>query len=83
MVRLTPAAAKALGKLPAAVGDRIVAALDRFDKTGQGDVKRLAGARRGQARQRVGAYRAVFELDPETNDLVVVDVGHRRDIYDR
>jgi mRNA interferase RelE/StbE len=45
---------------------------------GQGDVKRLKG--RDGARLRVGDWRIIFYV--ERNTLVVVAVGHRREIYD-
>jgi len=32
---------------------------------------------------RIGDYRVIYEVEPETQVLVVVRVGHRREIYDQ
>ena len=45
---------------------------------GKGDVKRLKG--RSGARLRVGDWRIIF--DESKDAIVVVAVGHRREIYD-
>jgi mRNA interferase RelE/StbE len=49
-----------------------------FASSGKGDVRRLKG--RAGARLRVGDWRVIFD---ETRDnIVVVAVGHRREVYD-
>jgi mRNA interferase RelE/StbE len=64
-------------KLPSHVGAEIEAKIDRFARTGAGNVKRLSG--RPGARLRVGDWRVIFV---ETSTTVEVRaVGHRRDIY--
>jgi len=40
---------------------------------------RLQG--RPQFRTRVGDYRIIYEFDTATNELFLVAMGHRRDIY--
>jgi len=57
---------------------RLDAKLTSFAQTGQGDVKRLKG--RAGSRLRVGDWRIIFYT--EGNVVVVVAVGHRREIYD-
>jgi mRNA interferase RelE/StbE len=57
---------------------RLDAKLTSFARTGQGDVKRLKG--RAGSRLRVGDWRIIFYT--EGNVIVVVAVGHRREIYD-
>ena len=64
--------------LSADVRRRLEARLLRYAQTGQGDVKRLKG--RNGARLRVGDWRIIFYV--EKNALVVVAVGHRREIYE-
>jgi mRNA interferase RelE/StbE len=49
-----------------------------FAASGKGDVKRLK-ARRG-SRLRVGDWRVIFY--EEDHSIIVVAVGHRREIYD-
>jgi mRNA interferase RelE/StbE len=36
---------------------------------------------RPQFRTRVGDYRIIYEFDTATNELFLVAMGHRRDIY--
>jgi mRNA interferase RelE/StbE len=60
------------------VRQRLDAKLTSFAQTGQGDVKRLKG--RAGSRLRVGDWRIIFYA--EGNVIVVVAVGHRREIYD-
>jgi len=65
-------------KLTADVRRRIDKRLIEFAVSGKGDVERLRG--RDGARLRVGDWRLIFY---ETADeIVVVAVGHRREIYD-
>ena len=43
--------------------------------------KALTSNRRGQWRYRVGDYRILAEIHDNKLILILVDVGHRRDIY--
>ena len=64
-------------KLPADARADIEAKIERFARTGAGNVKRLTG--RPGARLRVGDWRVIFV---ETSTTVEVRaVGNRRDIY--
>lgn len=74
----TPAATRQWTKLPKATRTRIRTRLEAYAATGHGDVKVLRG--RAGARLRVGDWRIIFDHDGDT--IVVVAVGHRRDIYD-
>ena len=73
----TAAALRQWAKLSSAIRDRINAKLEAFASTGIGDVKRLKG--QDGCRLRVGDWRVIF-IDGPT--VVVVAVGHRREIYD-
>jgi len=77
MVTFTPRALRQWIKLTADVRARIKAKLDMFADTGIGDVKRLRG--RAGSRLRVGDWRVIFYTEGKT--IVVVAVGHRREIY--
>ena len=77
-IAFTPAAARQWVKLAEDVRQRIDARLARFAADGSGDVRRLKG--RGGTRLRVGDYRVVFY--EERGSIVVVAVGHRREVYD-
>jgi len=74
----TAAAARQWAKLSENIRRRIDGRLIEFALTGRGDVERLKG--RDGARLRVGDWRVIFYEDGET--IVVVAVGHRREIYD-
>ncbi len=65
-------------KLAAEARQDIDNRLVEFARTGMGDVKRLKG--RQGSRLRVGDWRVIFY--EEGNSIVVVAVGHRREIYD-
>ena len=74
----TPAGTRQWIKLTADVRRRIDRRLMEFAESGKGDVKRLRG--RDGARLRIGDWRLIFY---ETADeIIVVAVGHRREIYD-
>lgn len=76
----TPAAARQWMKLTAAIRNRVNRRLETFAETGQGDVKKLKG--RAGARLRVGDWRVIFYEERGMIVIVVVAVGHRREIYD-
>jgi mRNA interferase RelE/StbE len=77
-IAFTPASARQWVKLTAQVRQRIDARLMEFAATGRGDIKRLKG--RQGSRLRVGDWRVIFY--EEANTIVVVAVGHRREIYE-
>jgi mRNA interferase RelE/StbE len=74
----TPSSTRQWAKLAQNVRKRIDARLTEFATSRKGDVKRLKG-RKG-ARLRVGDWRVIFF--EEGNTIVVVAVGHRREVYD-
>jgi mRNA interferase RelE/StbE len=74
----TPTATRQLLKLSPQVRERIGKKLNVFAATGQGDVKKLKG--QTGARLRVGDWRVIYY--EEAGTIVVVAVGHRREIYD-
>ena len=77
-VVFTPAALRQWSKLSPDIRRRIDARLMEFVSSGKGDVRRLKG--RAGARLRVGDWRVIFD---ETRDtIIVVAVGHRREVYD-
>jgi mRNA interferase RelE/StbE len=58
---------------------RILAALDRFARTGMGDIKKLEG-NSGELRLRVGDYRIRFIEEPP-GTILVHCVLHRSEAY--
>lgn len=77
----TPVALRQLEKLSPQIQKRILKKLDFYCR--QQDPIRfsdfLTDERLGQFRYRIGSYRVVFDL--EENVLVILSVGHRKDIY--
>ena len=76
-IAFTAVALRQWTKLTPAVRERIKSKLDTFAATGSGDVKRLKG--QNACRLRIGDWRVIF-IDGAT--VIVVAVGHRREIYD-
>lgn len=78
-VSWTNTAKRGLRSLDPAAKRRVVGAVEAFAATGQGDVKKLQGE--PGYRLRVGSYRVVFERKGETLTILVLRVGHRREVY--
>lgn len=72
----TRSATKDLRKMPTGDRDAILAKLQIYAETGEGNVKKLQG--RDGYRLRHGNWRALFVIE---DDVVVVRVAHRRDVY--
>ena len=45
------------------------------------NIKRLSGTDEGLYRLRVGSYRVIFKKDKEKLGIIVVRVGHRKEIF--
>ncbi len=77
----SPQARRSLRKLPPntqqRVNDNILALAENPRPPG---VKALQGSR-GLLRLRVGDYRVIYRIEDRQLIVVVVQVGHRRDIY--
>lgn len=88
-VRVAPAAARTVKKLPADVRRRVTNALrtqaDRAARRGEGKrggktVKAIRGRADRFFRLRVGDYRVMYDLIDEERTLLVLGVVHRRDL---
>ncbi|MBN1832698.1 MAG: type II toxin-antitoxin system RelE/ParE family toxin [Deltaproteobacteria bacterium] len=75
----TQRAIKDIRKLDADVRRRIGRTLKRYEEDPIKFSSKLTDPRMGTYRFRVGDYRVVFDI--EENDIVVLRVGHRKDIY--
>ncbi len=77
------AARRQLRKLPRDVGDAIltglqqVAALDDPRQRG----KAMVGGRKRYWRYRVGDYRVIVRIEDQRLVIIVIAVGHRREVY--
>ncbi|NNC71992.1 MAG: type II toxin-antitoxin system RelE/ParE family toxin [Sphingomonadaceae bacterium] len=76
-------AEKSLAKLPKPVGKRIVGTLREVAKTENPRVRgrAMAGKYAGHWRYRIGDYRVIARIEDGLMVIVVIAIGHRRDIY--
>jgi mRNA interferase RelE/StbE len=76
---ITPQAKADVRRIDRETAMRILAALDRFARTGEGDIKKLQGDS-GELRLRVGDYRVRFNEEPP-GTILVHSVLHRSEAY--
>lgn len=77
---ITGAAAKALKHLEQKDYLRIKRVLKRLsDNPRPRGCKKLTN--RPGWRLRIGTYRILYDIDDQTQKIVILDIGHRRDIY--
>ncbi len=82
-IEVAPTAVRQLRQLDPAARRRVQAAIELLaDQPRPSGVKKLA-AGDGEWRARTGDYRIVFEIHDEVLLVLVVAVGHRREIYQR
>jgi mRNA interferase RelE/StbE len=69
-------------RIPKADSKRILGAIDSLaeDPRGPGSEK-LSGMERYRLRQ--GIYRIIYEIDDDKLVIIVVKIGHRKDVYRR
>lgn len=79
-IEYLPAAVRALRKLPRNLQKRIVARIEALatNPRAHGTVK-LAGQEAYRAR--VGDYRIIYAVADERLVVLIVDIGHRREVY--
>lgn len=76
-------AAEELAALPKAAQRRVAAKIDTLrENPRQPGVRRLVGAE-ALYRLRVGDYRVIYSIDGKKLVVLVIRVGHRRDVYRR
>jgi len=81
-IELRPAAVRALKKLDPPVRRRIQGAITLLAEDPRPPAARALRGRPG-LRVRVGDYRILYTVEDDVLVVVVVTVGHRRDVYDR
>ncbi len=82
-VEMAPAAVRQLRKLDPAARRRVQAAVELLaaDPRPSGAKKLVGGA--GEWRVRTGDFRVVYEIHDQVLVVLVVALGHRREIYRR
>ena len=80
-VSLTTAASKSLRKLERSQKSKLIAAIEALAvEPRPAGVKKIQGGN-GEFRIRVGSYRVVYEIRDRQLIILVLNVGHRREIY--
>lgn len=76
----TRGAQRGIGRIPANQRERMRDAIRRLASE-----PRPAGCRKLKGREgwriRVGDYRVIYRVDDEAREVLVVDIGHRKDVY--
>jgi mRNA interferase RelE/StbE len=81
-IEVRPAALRALRKVPPDVRPRLQGAVALLATDPRPPAARALGGRPGY-RVRVGDYRIVYTVRDDTLVVVVVTLGHRREVYER
>lgn len=80
-IELSPAAARQLRKLDGPALLRVQAVVELLARQPRpAGAKKLVGGR-GEWRVRTGDYRIIYEIDDGVLLVLVLAIGHRRDIY--
>lgn len=77
----TQRALRDIDKLESSIRRRIGRVLLRYQGNPMKHAERIKDPRLGSYRFRIGDYRVIFDL--EGDEIVVLRVGHRREIYRR
>ncbi|MEA5140058.1 type II toxin-antitoxin system RelE family toxin [Arcicella rigui] len=81
-VEISKSAFKALSKLPNSIAEKIENALLTLEENPRPpQSKKLVGFK-DLYRLRIGNYRAIYSINDEIITIVVLDIGHRKEIYD-
>jgi len=79
-VQILPVATRAIRKLPPAGKRRVQAIIELLAQDARPpSAKRLSG--RPEWRVRSGDYRVLYRIEDSLLTVIVVDAGHRREIY--
>lgn len=81
-IELRPAAVRALRKLDPPARRRIQGAIALLARDPRPPASRPLRGRPGR-RVRIGDYRIIYTVHDDVLLVVVIAVGHRRDVYDR
>ena len=81
-VTILPAALRVLRSLPRNIRTRIRGEIDSLAENPRPHgAKSLQGSQKGYLRVRVGDYRIIYRIEDDRLLVVVVGIGHRREVY--
>jgi len=75
-----PKAARFLEKADTFVRDRVKQSLRELEDSPERKGERLKHSQFWRAR--VGDYRVIYEIDEKKKTVIILFIGHRRDVYD-
>jgi mRNA interferase RelE/StbE len=78
-ILFSPKAAKSLRKLQRSIGKRIILSLRLLEESPEVG-EQLKPSRFWK--MRVGDYKVIYEIDRSSNRVIVLFVGHRKNVYD-
>jgi mRNA interferase RelE/StbE len=82
-VEVAPAARRQVKKLGKGFQKRIIAAIEALEENPRPKEARRLSAAREIYRMREGDYRIIYEIRDDALLVLVVKVGHRREVYRR
>lgn len=77
----TRRAVKDISSLQPEVKDRIARALTKYSKNPLNHARKMIDHALGTYRFKIGDYRVIFDIEGE--EIVILRVGHRKEIYRR
>ena len=80
-IEFLPSAVRELGSLPRSIQQRLSRRIDALRENPRPEgAKALQGSER-MIRLRVGDYRVLYKVDDDRHTVLVVRIGHRREVY--
>jgi len=80
-IQFAESAARSLARLPAAVRVRVATKIDALaDNPYPAGTRKMKGVEHGY-RLRVGDYRVVYDIFEDVVVVLILRVGHRKDVY--
>ncbi len=70
-------------RLPADIRGRVTAGLLGLERNPRPPGSRKIKGRKNEWRIRVGSYRVIYSIDDRARRVYVLEIGPRRDVYDR
>ena len=83
VVEFLPSAARSLASLPKDVQNRLARRIDALGETPRPPGVTVLQGGEGFLRLRVGDYRVIYQIKTDRLIVVIVRVGHRKDVYRR
>lgn len=80
-IAIRPAALKVLSGLPRKIQRRIGRVIDDLGEEPRPSGAKALQGRHGLLRVRVGDYRIVYQIDDDVLEVLIIRIGHRRDVY--